>query len=266
MGIFDLGKRVARNAWRVPLLGDAIQRDYARRFFGGHGHYRGVYASFDEARKAIPPGETIGFDHAGTAALYRNRMTKAMPSDYGPLFWLHKLLRRDSFVFDFGGHVGVSYHGWRNYLDYGPELRWLVYDLPAITRVGVELAAELPSRGLAFTNSIRDGAGCDVFLTAGAIQFAERTLSSVLAELGALPSHLVISKVPIYDGEPFVTVQSAGKSFHPYQIYNRAQFVADLTALGYRMVDEWENAEQICIIPFTKGRDIEAYAGFYFTR
>ena len=248
------------------MLGSLIQRDYERKFFGGKGHYRGVYPNFAAARAAIPAGKTVGFDHAGTAALYRSRMKKACPSDYAPLFWLQRILAPDSFVFDFGGHVGVSYHGWRNYLEYGPGLRWLVWDLPVITQVGEQVAAEVPSPGLQFTNTISDGKGCDIFLTAGAIQFSDRSLPAVLEELGeAMPLHLMISKVPVHDHEPVVTVQSAGKSFHPYQIYNRAEFIRGIVDLGYRLVDDWENAEQTCVIPFSR-IEIEAYAGFYFTR
>jgi putative methyltransferase (TIGR04325 family) len=63
-----------------------------------------------------------------------------------------------------------------------------------------------------------------------------------------------------------VTVQSTGRSFHPYRIYNRAAFVAELAALGYRVVDAWCNREQHCEIPFTRGRDIDAYSGYYFVR
>jgi hypothetical protein len=37
-------------------------------------------------------------------------------------------------------------------------------------------------------------------------------------------------------------------------------------ALGYELVDDWENREQHCEIPFTRGRDIDAYSGFYFRR
>jgi putative methyltransferase (TIGR04325 family) len=267
VNLIDFGRRITRNAWRIPIIGNAIKREYEREFLSGRSRYRGVYPTFDAAIKAIPAQEKIGYDHAATAALYRDRMKKACQSDYGPLFWLQRILTPDSFVFDFGGHVGVSYHGWQRHLDYGSRMRWLVYDLPAITRVGEELAAESASPGLSFTNTITDGRGCSIFLTAGAIQYADRPLSSVLSELGGrLPSHLIVNKIPLYEGESFVTVQSAGTSFHPYHIYNRAEFVADITSLGYRVVDDWMSSECTCIIPFTKGKDIEAYSGYYFIR
>ena len=133
-----------------------IERDYARTFFEtGRGHYYGMFHSFDEARAAIPDEKKVGFDHPEPAQLYRDRMQKACQSDYGVLFWLQQILDASSYVFDFGGHVGVSYHGWHRYLNYPRGLRWKVYDLPAITKVGKQIAQTLPSEGLSFTETGR---------------------------------------------------------------------------------------------------------------
>ena len=98
-------------------------------------------------RPRFPTGARVGYDHDELAGLYRHRMEKANQSDYAVLFWLKDILDERSFVFDFGGHVGVSYHGWRNYLGYPPGMRWLVHDMPAIVKVGAELARERPSDG-----------------------------------------------------------------------------------------------------------------------
>jgi putative methyltransferase (TIGR04325 family) len=265
--IIDLGKRVSRNAWRVPGVGHALALEYERAFARmPSNRFRGVYASFAEAEASVPRKAPVGYDHAALAGLYRHRMEKANPSDYPVLFWLKGLLDERSFVFDFGGHVGVAYHGWRTYLDYRPGLRWLVHDVPAIVKVGAELARDRPSAGLEFTSELADGRGCTVFLAAGSLQYVDESLPALLGRLGALPRHLIVNKMPIYEGETFVTVQSTGRAFHPYRIYNRAGFVAELTALGYRVVDDWCNAEQHCEIPFTRGRDIAAYSGYYFVR
>jgi putative methyltransferase (TIGR04325 family) len=267
VSIIELGKRVARNAWRVPGVGQVLEHDYARVFARQPpNRFRGVYQSFADAEAAIPPGRTVGYDHAALAGLYRHRMEKANQSDYAVLFWLRSILDARSYVFDFGGHVGVAYHGWRRYLDYPAGLRWCVYDVPAIVKVGAELAQERPSTGLSFTSELSDARGCTVFLAAGALQYVEEPLPSMLARIGPLPRHLIVNKMPMYDGEAFVTVQSTGRSFHPYRIYNREAFVAELEALGYRVVDDWANREQHCEIPFTRGRDIDAYSGYYFVR
>jgi putative methyltransferase (TIGR04325 family) len=262
----NLALRVAKNAWKLPVVGDIIERDYRRQFFSGYGHYYGIFDDFAAARAAIPAQKQVGFDHERPAQLYRDRMQKACQSDYGPLFWLEKILDASSVIFDFGGHVGISYHGWRRYLSYAPTLRWIVYDLPSVTKVGEELARGLPSTGLSFTNDLRDAKDCTIFMAAGALQFLDRSLASILDEAGVRPKHLIVNKMPLYDGQPFVTLQSAGGSFHPYQIYNRAQWVKGITDLGYRVVDDWQNAEQQCIVPFTKDKDIKAYSGYYFIR
>lgn len=264
MGILDLGERIARNAWRLPVVGSILERDYERSFHRGRGRFRGVFASFADAERSIPPGQNVGFDHAALATMYRDRMLKACPSDYAVLYWLRRILAPSSVVYDFGGHVGISYHGWRGYLDHLPETRWIVYDLPAITRAGEAIARERPSPGLSFTNDLRAARGCTIFLLAGSLQYQEKSLPAVLDEAGCRPPHVIVNKLPLYDGAPFVTVQSAGTAFHPYQIYNRGEFVADMTAIGYRVVDDWMNAEQSCRIPFTRDRDIDAYSGYYF--
>ncbi len=267
MGLIDFGRRVSRNAWRLPVVGRVLEADYERSFARRPPNcFRGVYATFAEAEASIPPGARVGYDHAELAGLYRHRMERANQSDYAVLFWLKGLLDERSFVFDFGGHVGVSYHGWRSYLDYKPGLRWLVHDLPAIVKVGAELARERPSAGLEFTSTIGDARGCTILLSAGALQYVDLSLTQLLTEVGSQPRHLIVNKLPVYDGEPFVTVQSTGRAFHPYRIYNRAAFVAEAAALGYRVVDEWQNREQHCEIPFAVGRDIDAYSGYYFVR
>jgi putative methyltransferase (TIGR04325 family) len=241
-----------------------LQKDYERAFHRGRGRYAGVYASFAEAERSIPQTQKVGFNHIELAGLYRNRL-KANPSDYPVLYWLRRILGPGEVIYDFGGHVGISYHGWRNYLDYPADLRWIVYDLPEIARAGEELARDLPHAGLSFTSSLSDARDCTLFMAAGSLQFVDRSLPSLLEEAGCRPRHLIVTKLPLYDGEPFVTVQSAGNAFHPYQIGNRSAFVSGITALGYRVVDSWENAEQFCRIPFAPERDIDAYCGFYFT-
>lgn len=265
MGILDLSKKVSRHAWRLPVVGRVLEADYAREFARRPpNRFRGVYASFAEAEASIPTDERVGYDHAELAGLYRHRMEKANQSDYAVLFWLKDLLDARTFVLDVGGHVGVAYHGWRSYLRYPAGMRWLVQDVPAIVKVGAELARERPSEGLAFTSDVADGKGCTILLAAGSLQYVDESLTELLARVGSRPAHLILNKMPTYDGETFVTVQSTGRAFHPYRIYNRAALLAEVAALGYRLVDDWSNREQHCEIPFTRGRDIDAYSGFYF--
>lgn len=277
MGIIDVGKRISTNAWRLPVVGQVLAADYKRSFARRPpNRFRGVYPTFAEAEASVPEGSRLGYDHVELAGLYRHRMTKACQSDYAVLFWMKQILdgKPNSFVFDFGGHVGVSYHGWHRYLSYKPGLRWLVEDVPAIVKVGAELAKEIAAdqkeghecSGLEFTSDVRDARGCDVFFAAGSLQYVDEPLPALLQKVGTKPMHIILNKMPVYEGESFWTVQSTGRAFHAYHIYNRDELVQSVTELGYELVDDWANREQHCEIPFTRGRDIDAYSGFYFRR
>jgi putative methyltransferase (TIGR04325 family) len=267
MGIYDSGERLLRSAWRVPLLGTALRAAYSSHFARmPPNRFHGVHPDFAAAQRAIPQGARIGYDHDALQGMYRLRMDKACESDYAVLFWLRGLLGADMRVFDFGGHVGVSWYGWRKYLHFAPGQRWLVCDVPAIVAEGEALARERGAQGLAFTSRIEDGAGCDVLLVAGSLQYVDLSLPQLIAQLGSRPPHVLVNKLPVHPSESFVTVQSTGRAFHPYRIYHRDAFVDGVTALGYRLVDEWANREQYCRIPFTRGMDVEAYSGFYFVR
>lgn len=267
MSIVEFGRRAARHAWRVPLLRQLLAYDYARYFATRPpNRFRGVYATFAEAEKSIPRGQRIGYDYDELAGLYRHRMERACQSDYAVLYWLRPLVDAGTSLFDFGGHVGVSWYGWRDYLHYPPGMRWTVYEVPAIARAGVELARERGAEGLHFTSDLAAGRDCTAFLAAGSLQYVDMSLPEILAKVGTLPRHLLVNKIPLYDGETFVTVQSTGRAFHAYRIFNRKEFVDSVLALGYRVVDDWSNREQHCEIPFTRGRDIDAYSGYYFQR
>jgi putative methyltransferase (TIGR04325 family) len=251
----------------MPVVGAFMRWDYSR-FFARcpPNRFRGVYPDFGSAEASVPPGRRVGYDYDELAGLYRLRMDKACESDYAMLFWMRDLIRDGSFVFDFGGHVGVSYYGWRNYLHYPDSLRWLVHEVPAIVRGGQALALERGASHLKFTSALPDGRDCTVFMAAGSLQYVDRTLAQILDEAGCRPAHLLINKMPLYEGETFVTVQSTGRAFHAYRIQNREEFVEGVKALGYRVVDDWMNREQHCEIPFSRDRDIPAYSGYYFQR
>ena len=267
MGLIDFAERAGRNAWRLPLLGHVLAADYARSFAKmPRGRFRGVYRDFAEAEAAIPRGRPVGYDNDAMGGMYRDRMHKPCESDYAVLFWMRDLVQQTTRVFDFGGHVGVSWYGWREHLRFPPGLRWTVCDTPAIVREGETLARQRGADDLSFTSDVADGHGADILLVAGSLQYVDLSIADLLARMGSFPRHLFVNKLPLYDGETFVTVQSTGRAFHPYRIENRDAFVAGVAALGYRAVDDWLNHEVSCRIPHTRGRDVEAYSGYYFVR
>src|SRR3546814_12163657 len=64
-------------------------------------------------------------------------MQRIRVSDYPLVFWLGRLIADGQrSVFDLGGHIGVSYYGFRKYTDYPPDLSWTIHDLPSEMAAG----------------------------------------------------------------------------------------------------------------------------------
>lgn len=90
-------------------------------------------------------------------------------------------------------------------------------------------------------------------------------LIRLLACLEQPPNHLLINRLPLYDGKQFVSLQNGGKVFYPQFIFNRKQFIDSLTDIGYKLVDIWEDRVDSCIIPFYPEYSVPVYYGLYFT-
>jgi putative methyltransferase (TIGR04325 family) len=236
--------------------------DYRRRRFPrSPDSYLGVYGSFEEARRAAP-GRT-GYDHGEMAGIYDDRMQQLFPYDYPVLFWLQRILTRGSQVFDFGGHVGVTYYAFAKLLEYPADLRWVVCDVPAVIERGAALASEQGARQVEFTDNPDLCEGSDVLLALGVLQYLETDLADHLAKLKTRPRHIIVNKTPMIDGEPYLTLQNTFNSYNPYRVLDRAAFIGSLALLGYEVVDSWLNPSLKCSVPYQAEQAVDAYTGVY---
>lgn len=231
------------------------------------GTYRGVYRNFEEAIRHTPKFKPVGYDHAELALWYRQKLDKIFDDDYPAAFWIGKALQQGCrSVFEIGGHVGVAYYGISHYLDFPPDLRWEVCEVPAIAAEGRHLAKEMNAPNLTFVSSHRESSGADILFTAGALQYIESpSLAEVIADLKVKPKHIIVNKTPMWDGAPFVTVQSIGFSYCPYLIRNRQEFITSIEALGYKLRDSWIKS-RLLKVRFRRGYKLDHYAGLYFVR
>jgi putative methyltransferase (TIGR04325 family) len=252
----------------APLVRVLREARFDRAFARAHGMnlFRGVYTSFAEAEASAPATKPIGYDHPAPAAMYDERMSRVHPADYPVLFWLGSIMTSTRRVFDFGGHVGIAHYAFERYLGYPEDLVWTVLDVAAVVERGRRLAAESARKGLVFTSDIAEASGADVFLAAGSLQYVREPLDAMLTGLQELPRHVVINKTPLYDGESFVTLQSIGTAFCPYAIFNRVAFIERVCALGYELVDSWENVELSCSVALRRDKIVPRYTGLYFRR
>ena len=244
-------------AWR--------QRRFDLAFSQGHydGLCRGVYASYRDAAAAAPKGLPLGYDHEGPAAMYRNRLSRVWPGDYPMMLWLDKAFRQGvRRVTDLGGHVGVAYYAYQQYIDYPDQLAWHILDVPAVAQQGRVLAQERDTRkALSFVDDFEDASQADLLFTSGCLQYLEATLAEKLAGLSRRPQWLLVNLLPLHDTQAYWTVQNIGQAFCPYRIQRKDAFFGALDQLGYDICDIWENAEKRCEIMFAPQYSLQGYYG-----
>jgi len=253
-------------------VGGSIVRAIRRKQFfkkGAGNFYAGVFRTFDEAKRAIPPRQAQGFDNETAAGFYRERLEKVFPADYPALFWLQPLVRDGVRIFDFGGHVGLHFYSWRTLLRLPPSARWIVADVTAVCAAGAAIAKERnTSEQISFTDAGLSACnGTDAFFSGGALQYLEPdALPQALKAMERPPPHLVINKVPAVDGEGYFSVQDTGMFQSPYTIFSRPTLAGALRGAGYELADAWTCPGLHCTITDSKRHSVNPYSGFYFRR
>lgn len=255
---------------RWPLVGGWLRARYDRRFEANRDAnlFRGVFDTFEAAQASAPAGLPLGYDNPASAAMYVDRTRRTYPTDYPVMFWLQKLFAGGATdVFDLGGHIGVSYYAYRRHLDYPAALRWRVHDVPAVMEEGRRFAQERDAeRRLGFCERFEACDGADVLIALGSLQYLPETLAERLSRLRAPPRHLLLNLTPLHERHSYFTLQSVGTAFCPYRVTAIGEFLKSFDALGYAMVDSWENPDKKCEIPFHPEHSLERYHGFHFRR
>jgi putative methyltransferase (TIGR04325 family) len=250
---------------KLPLLRALHRRVYERRFAQQEDFsylYSGVYKDFRSAIRAIPPGARVGCDHPEVVERFALATGTLWPSDYAVLFWLSTLMPKGGAVFDLGGGMGRLFFCFAKYLDYPPDLTWTVCEVAAAAQRGTACAKENGQR-LLYTTRAEDAANADILIASGSLQLIETPLWDTLSRLPVKPPHLLINRVPLYEGTGFVTLFNMGPAIAPCQIWNRDDFIKHLEDCGYSLIDRWSAPELSCSIPFHPERPIAAHTGLY---
>jgi len=259
---------VERLEARAPFLRHWHRMQYQRHFEKVYKYERifsGVYPDHATALSHIPKDRPIGYDNPETSN-FLGRTSPMLPSEYPILFWLSQLLRNHPAVFDFGGYLGLNYNWYRPYNIYPPNLRWTIYDVPAVIREGQRILETEPVPQLTFTTDFSQAASAEILLASGSLQFCAESLAQMLAPLETKPTHLLINKTPGTDHQTYYTLNNMGPAISVYKITNRRTFVASLEALGYELVDSWKNPDLTCYIPFHPDHAVSAFDGYYFRK
>jgi putative methyltransferase (TIGR04325 family) len=251
-----------------PPLRTLLEARYEREFAGNvkANLFRGVFETFEAAQASAPESRPAGYDNPNAASMYLERTKVIYPADYPVMFWLEKVIGEGCRkIFDLGGHIGVSYYAYRRHISYPQDLRWTVFDVPAVVAKGREQRQAMDSAGqLDFTKQFEDSLGADVVTAIGSLQYLPDTLAERLKRVDMRPRHLLLSLVPAHLERSCFTLQSIGTAFCPYRIFGMEEFIKSFEAVGYSLVDRWENVEKGCHIPFRPNDSLDRYYGFYF--
>jgi len=224
--------------------------------------FRGLFQTMEQARAAAPPSRTFGYDNRQAAELYQQCLTPRW-GDYALIYWLSRIIESGSELLDIGGNIGIAFYAFEKYLCYPPDFKWVVYDLPASVEAGKRFVKDRPREALEFTARLEDCPNPSILLASGALQYIDRPLSGMLASFASRPKHVLVNKLPVYEGPAFVTLQDIGPSICPYRVFNRAEFIATLTSSGYDLVDQWNIGDLRCRVRLHPSRSA-SYSGMYF--
>ncbi|MDE1992340.1 MAG: methyltransferase, TIGR04325 family [Rhizobiaceae bacterium] len=226
--------------------------------------FTGAYHSYEAAFAAASSMPMAGYDHEEIANVGFSKMCQVLPWDYAVLFWMRNLMPEIDGVVDAGGHMGTKYRAFRPLLSFDDSFRWVVYDLPSITRVGRRLAERDGLSGLSFVDRIEDAGSIPLFLGSGLMQYLDVPLSTLLKQMAALPRHVILNKVALHRNGPVVTLERISGTYVPYQMRDEATFLADLTRLGYKQVDRWPIPSLSHLIDTHPELGRSESAGYYF--
>lgn len=227
--------------------------------------YRGLYPTYEAALAALPKGELHGFEDESVPEYFEKYLLGFNTGDYPVLFWMQKTLVPGSTVFDFGGGLGQCFYGYQEFMQFPAGLRWTVCDVESQVKHGAKVAHERKAENLFFTTDTQQASGVTFFLTNGALQYVPEDLSAILAKLPELPQHLIVNRVPIYEGKPYYTVQSSLHSFVPHRVFNLQEFTGQIKNLGYELAGEWKLPRTLHV-QFHPELFVDSFKGLYFRR
>lgn len=263
---------------RLPL----VRSLYARLVWSKRmNQFFGVYRSVADASASAERLTRVGWNEpeiAGTLipdAPYDpsspNKFGRFQPCHYPAMFWIDKRVRPGSKIIDLGGAGGISYELYTQYSALPPNARWQVVDLPELIERGKRRHAGTANEVLTFSSRLGDFLECDIFHTAGCVQYLDDPFGffggrGLLEQMVDRPPHIIINKIPLTDGNPFVTLQNLLRSASPYHVFNRDEVLAYFRKHGYRLIDEWRVAELAIGIPFHAKLYMSELSGLYWSR
>ncbi len=99
-------------------------------------------------------------------------------------------------------------------------------DVPEITKVGSETCAVMPN--VSFVSDVAElkEHQLDILLVSGSLQYitSPDVLLQKIMGKGLRPAHILLNRLPLYDGHRFVTLQNGGLVYYAQYVFNREEY------------------------------------------
>lgn len=205
--------------------------------------FSGAFATRELALASLPENQRTAYDSEDVAEVNFVTMSQRASWDYPVIYWIKEIIGTNRqaplTVLDAGGHMGTKYISFADLLPVD-DLIWAIYDLPAILKSARSYQADgLVPRAIRFVDQPGEAGKVDLLLASGLLQYLDIPLADLVGQMAAPPRHILLNKVAVRDGEPIVTLETIGPVLVPYHIRAKAAFEAELSDLGYRVVDQW---------------------------
>jgi|WetSurMetagenome_2_1015567.scaffolds.fasta_scaffold32673_3 putative methyltransferase (TIGR04325 family) len=252
--IFDLilgGLKALFTTSRVPGIIHFRRFYYKTRFFYGSGGYVRFWEAFDTAeaaKKSLGPDCPSSYEDADLTEINRESFMQTHLFDYPVMYWLQKLHGQYDSLIDFGGHIGVKFYAYQNFLPFLKKTDWMVVEVPFAVEWGRREAAERGAANLTFSDCL-NGKECDLLFISGAIQYASQPIGELLDSMGSFPRFILLNKAPLHLGPDLYTLENFGSAKIVYRIFNRHNFDEQMHSRGFRKIDTWTIPSRHFTIP-----------------
>lgn len=258
------------------LARPVLRKLYERRYWSqGMNLMSGVFHSYEEALRHVPPGRPVGWDDKDIAenlvgSQIPSRPTGGggelpvllhQPSTFAVLLWLNKVLKPGARIVDVGGASGLTYWHYRNYFELPPGVTWTVVDMPEITARARERATRMGAENLSFSEDLEALDECDVLMSLGCVQYMSPKAYSDFMRAAHRARIVIVNKIPLIDGPDYWTLQCLRTTFVPYRIANRAEFLREFAEIGLDVCDAWSVPELSIEIPFEPAHHVPSLNG-----
>lgn len=222
---------------------------HLRSHLGRPPRFSGAYQSRADALADVPKLEARGYDDPSVAEVSFPQMCERETWDYPVIHWLSRLLTPGARVLDAGGHMGTKHIAFADLLNL-KQINWTVYDMPSIVAAArVRQAGGSVPADIAFVDSLDSLPETDVLLASGLLQYLDVSLADFVGRLPNSRSDIILNKVALRHGPAVFTLERLGNIRVPYQIRSWRTWDAELSALGYEVVDRWRIYELGHAIP-----------------